>query len=187
MAILDQRRLPNEEIWTGYDDADDLIRAIREMEVRGAPAIGCAGAFAVAFLAGSGVSAPELRHRMRLVGEARPTAVNLGAAVHRMANALFIGRDPLAEAEAIWEEDLAACRAIGAHGAALLPAEGTVLTHCNAGALATAGFGTALGVIRAAHAAKKKIRVLCDETRPWLQGARLSSWELAQDGILAAK
>lgn len=183
VAVLDQRRLPQEEVWTAYDDADDLIRAIREMEVRGAPAIGCAGAFAVALLARLGISAPELRHRMRTVAEARPTAVNLGVAVHRMANSLFVGTDPVAEAEAIWEEDLAACRAIGAHGAALLPDEGTVLTHCNAGALATAGFGTALGVIRAARAAKKNLRVLCDETRPWLQGARLSAWELAQDGI----
>jgi methylthioribose-1-phosphate isomerase len=183
VAVLDQRRLPDEEIWTAYDDADDLERAIREMEVRGAPAIGCAGAFAVALLARRMPSAPELRHRMRAIAQARPTAVNLGAAVHRMANALFADGDPIVEAEAIWEEDLAACRAIGAHGAALLPDEGTVLTHCNAGALATAGFGTALGVIRAAHAQGKRLRVLCDETRPWLQGARLSAWELAQDGI----
>ena len=185
VAILDQRRLPGEEVWTAYDDADDVIRAIRDMEVRGAPAIGCAGAFAVALLARLGLSAPELRHRMRTVAEARPTAVNLGAAVHRMANSLFMEADPVTEAEAIWEEDLAACRAIGAHGAGLLPDAGTVLTHCNAGALATAGFGTALGVIRAARAAGKKISVLCDETRPWLQGARLSAWELAQDGIPA--
>jgi methylthioribose-1-phosphate isomerase len=154
VAILDQRRLPDEEIWTAYDDAEDVVRAIREMEVRGAPAIGCAGAFAVAFLARATLSTPELRHRMRAVAEARPTAVNLSLAVHRMANALLAEIDPVAEAEAIWEEDLAACRAIGAHGAALLPDEGTVLTHCNAGALATAGFGTALGVIRAAHAAR---------------------------------
>jgi len=137
----------------------------------------------VALVARQKPPAPELRHRMRLIAQARPTAVNLSAAVHRMANALFAEDDPIVEAEAIWEEDLAACRAIGAHGAALLPDEGTILTHCNAGALATAGFGTALGVIRAAHAAGKRIRVLCDETRPWLQGARLSAWELAQDGI----
>jgi len=183
VVMLDQRRLPQEELWTGYDDPDELVRAIREMEVRGAPAIGCAGAFAVALLARQRPSAPELRHRMREVSQARPTAVNLGAAVHRMANALFADEDPIVEAQAIWEEDLAACRAIGAHGAALLPDEGTILTHCNAGALATAGFGTALGVIRAARAAGKRLRVLCDETRPWLQGARLSAWELAQDGI----
>jgi len=183
VAILDQRRLPAEAIWTAYDDADDVIRAIREMEVRGAPAIGCAGAFAVALLARRGLSAPALRHGMRAIAEARPTAVNLAMAVHRMANSLLMEIDPVQEAEAIWEEDLAACRSIGAHGCPLLPDHGTVLTHCNAGALATAGFGTALGVIRAARAAGKNIRVLCDETRPWLQGARLSAWELAEDGI----
>ena len=183
VAILDQRLLPQEERWTAYDDADDIVRAIREMEVRGAPAIGCAGAFAVALAARLNPPAPELRHRMRAIASARPTAVNLSLAVHRMANALFSDGDPIVEAEAIWEEDLAACRAIGAHGATLLPDEATVLTHCNAGALATAGYGTALGVIRAACAAGKRIRVLCDETRPWLQGARLSAWELAQDKI----
>jgi methylthioribose-1-phosphate isomerase len=185
VVMLDQRRLPQEEVWTAYQDPDELVRAIREMEVRGAPAIGCTGAFAVALLARQNMSAPELRHRMRQVAEARPTAINLSAAVHRMANALFAETDPMVEAQAIWEEDLAACRAIGAHGAALLPDEGTILTHCNAGALATAGFGTALGVIRAGVAAGKRLRVLCDETRPWLQGARLTAWELAQDGIPA--
>lgn len=185
VILLDQRRLPEEEIWTAYDSADEIIRAIREMEVRGAPAIGCAGAFAVALLAGEKMSAPELRHRMRQIVEARPTAVNLGAAVHRMANVLIMDSDPAEAAQQIWRDDLAACRAIGAHGAALLPDEGTVLTHCNAGALATAGYGTALGVIRAAIAAGKRLRVLCDETRPWLQGARLTAWELAQEGIPA--
>ena len=185
VVVLDQRRLPEEEIWTAYDDAEDLTRAIREMEVRGAPAIGCAAAFAVALVARQEPSAPLLRSRMRSIAEARPTAVNLAAAVHRMANAMTMEQDPVAEAQKIWEEDLAACRAIGRHGAALLPEHGCVLTHCNAGALATAGFGTALGVVRAAVAAGKRITVLCDETRPWLQGARLTSWELAQDGITA--
>jgi methylthioribose-1-phosphate isomerase len=185
VAILDQRRLPNEEIWTAYDEAEDVVRAIRDLEVRGAPAIGCAGAFAVALCARAEPSAPVLRQRMRAIVDARPTAVNLGAAVHRMANALTMERDPVEEAQSIWREDLAACRAIGQHGAALLPDDGLVLTHCNAGALATAGYGTALGVIRAAVAAGKHIRVLCDETRPWLQGARLTAWELAEDGISA--
>lgn len=185
VVVLDQRRLPDEEIWTSYDDADDLVRAIREMEVRGAPAIGCAGAFAVALVARLGLSATELRGRLREIAQARPTAVNLSAAVHRMANALTIEQDPVVEAQAIWDEDLAACRAVGQHGSALLPAEGTVLTHCNAGALATAGYGTALGIVRAAVAAGKRISVLCDETRPWLQGARLTAWELTQDGIVA--
>ena len=185
VVMIDQRRLPDEEIWTAYDTWEDVARAIADMEVRGAPAIGCAGAFAVALAVGSSPSAASLRQHMRQIGETRPTAVNLGAAVHRMANAIASGRDAVAEAQAIWDEDLAACRAIGAHGAALLPDEGTVLTHCNAGALATAGYGTALGVIRAAVAAGKRLRVLCDETRPFLQGARLTAWELTQDGIPA--
>jgi methylthioribose-1-phosphate isomerase len=183
--MLDQRRLPDEEVWAAYDSWQDVARAIRDMEVRGAPAIGCAAAFAVALAARERPSTPELRAAMRTIAEARPTAVNLAAAVHRMANALAAGNDAEAEARAIWDEDLAACRAMGAHGAALLPDEGTILTHCNAGALATAGFGTALGVVRAAVAAGKRLRVLCDETRPWLQGARLSAWELTQDGIPA--
>jgi methylthioribose-1-phosphate isomerase len=183
--MLDQRRLPDAEIWTAYDSWEDVARAIREMEVRGAPAIGCAAAFAVA-LAAQQVSSPiQLRPIMRAIAETRPTAINLGAAVHRMANALTGGRDIVAEAQAVWDDDLAACRAIGAHGAALLPDRGTVLTHCNAGALATAGYGTALGVIRAAVAAGKQLRVLCDETRPFLQGARLTAWELSQEGISA--
>ncbi len=183
VVLLDQRRLPHEEVWTGYDDADDIVRAIREMEVRGAPAIGCAGAFAVALMARLGLPSVELRRRMRAIVEARPTAANLAVAVHRMANALTMERDPVVEAQLIWKEDLAACREIGNRGAALLPAEGTILTHCNAGGLATAGYGTALGIVRAAVAAGKRISVLCDETRPWLQGARLTTWELAQDGI----
>ncbi len=183
VVVLDQRRLPSEEVWTAYDDADDLLRAIREMEVRGAPAIGCAAAFAVALVARLGLPAIELRRRMHAIAGARPTAANLGVAVHRMANALTMERDPVAEAQMIWAADLAACHAIGKNGAALLPDEGTVLTHCNAGALATAGYGTALGIVRAARAAGKRISVLCNETRPWLQGARLTAWELAEDGI----
>jgi methylthioribose-1-phosphate isomerase len=183
VVILDQRRLPDEEIWTAYREWQDVARAIQEMEVRGAPAIGCAAAFAAA-LAWRGEPAPlSLRPTLRAIAATRPTAVNLGAALHRMANALACDRDAIAEAQAIWAEDLAACRAIGAHGAPLLPDEGVVLTHCNAGGLATAGYGTALGVVRAAVAAGKRIRVLCDETRPWMQGARLTAWELAQDGI----
>ena len=185
VVMIDQRRLPDQEIWNAYDTWEEVARAIADLEVRGAPAIGCAGAFAVALAVGRSGSAASLRQHMRQIGETRPTAVNLGAAVHRMANAIASGRDAVAEAQAIWDDDLASCRAIGAHGAALLPDEGTVLTHCNAGALATAGYGTALGVIRAAVAAGKRLRVLCDETRPFLQGARLTAWELTQDGIPA--
>jgi methylthioribose-1-phosphate isomerase len=151
--------------------------------VRGAPAIGCAGAFAAALAWRAQASPLALRAALKAIGATRPTAVNLGAALHRIANAVASERDPLAEARALWAEDLAACRAIGAHGAALIPDDAMVLTHCNAGALATAGFGTALGVVRGAVAAGKRVRVLADETRPWLQGARLTAWELAQDGI----
>ncbi|HEX3694658.1 MAG TPA: S-methyl-5-thioribose-1-phosphate isomerase [Polyangia bacterium] len=183
VVMLDQRRLPDDEIWTAYDSWQDIARAIRDMEVRGAPAIGCAAAFGVALAWGEDPSPVAVRAVMKALGSTRPTAVNLGAALHRMANALTSERDPFAEARAVWSEDLAACRAIGAHGAALLPDDGFVLTHCNAGALATAGYGTALGVIRAAVAAGKRFRVLCDETRPWFQGARLTAWELRQDGI----
>src|SRR5882672_8817285 len=164
VVVLDQRRLPDQEVWTAYRDWQDVARAISEMEVRGAPAIGCAAAFAVALAWRSEPSPIALRPTLRAIASTRPTAVNLGAALHRMANALASGRDATAEAQAIWAEDLAACRAIGAHGAPLLPDEGVVLTHCNAGALATAGYGTALGVVRAAIAAGKRIRVLCDET-----------------------
>jgi methylthioribose-1-phosphate isomerase len=183
VVMLDQRRLPAAETWTAYDDWESVARAIKDMEVRGAPAIGCAAAFAVALAWRQVASPAHLRPVMKALATTRPTAVNLGAALHRMANALAIERDVVAEAQAIWSEDLAACRAIGAHGAELLPAEGTVLTHCNAGALATAGYGTALGVVRAAVASGKRLRVLCDETRPFLQGARLTAWELSQDGI----
>jgi methylthioribose-1-phosphate isomerase len=183
VVVLDQRRLPHEEAWTAYDTWEELCRAIAEMEVRGAPAIGCAAAFATALAWRANPSVFGLRVAMKAIAASRPTAVNLGAAVHRIANAITGERDPLEEARAFWEEDLAACRAIGAHGAALVPDDAVVLTHCNAGALATAGYGTALGVVRAAVAAGKKVRVLADETRPWLQGARLTAWELAQDGI----
>jgi methylthioribose-1-phosphate isomerase len=183
VVLLDQRRLPDEERWTAYDDWEDVARAIAEMEVRGAPAIGCAAAFAAALAWRAQASPTILRAALRAIGATRPTAVNLGAALHRIANAVASERDPLVEAQALWTEDLAACRAIGAHGVALVPDDAVVLTHCNAGALATAGYGTALGVVRAAVAAGKRVRVLADETRPFLQGARLTAWELSQEGI----
>jgi methylthioribose-1-phosphate isomerase len=183
VVLLDQRRLPDQEIWTAYDNWEDVARAISEMEVRGAPAIGCAAAFAAALAWRAQASATILRAALRAIGATRPTAVNLGSALHRIANAVASERDPLVEANAIWAEDLAACRAIGAHGAALVPDDAVILTHCNAGALATAGYGTALGVVRAAVAAGKRVRVLADETRPFLQGARLTAWELSQEGI----
>jgi methylthioribose-1-phosphate isomerase len=197
VVMLEQRRLPNEVVYHRYQKPDQVAEAIRSMVVRGAPAIGIAAAYGLAlqahrergdarsFLLANGVAG-------RVLGATRPTAVNLAWAIGRMAQraGAVAAHDPeartramLAEAEAIHREDVAACRAMGALGAARIPDGATILTHCNAGALATGGYGTALGVIRAAHAAGKRVRVLADETRPYLQGARLTAWELARDGI----
>jgi methylthioribose-1-phosphate isomerase len=176
LELLDQRLLPREVRYVGCFDAHDVAAAIRDMVVRGAPAIGVTAAFGIALAAQRGddlgPAAAELR-------ASRPTAVNLGWAIDRMLRA----SDYTAEAEAIFKEDIEANRRIGRFGAELLGASTTILTHCNAGALATAGYGTALGVVRAAVEAGKKIAVFADETRPYLQGARLTAWELQQEGI----
>ncbi len=180
LALLDQRLLPTEEVWREYRDHRDVATAIREMVVRGAPAIGCTAAYGVALAA---LQHADLDEAIALLAATRPTAVNLFWALERMRR--VAPRTPEAlvrEAIAIHEEDIAACKAMGAHGAALLPA-GCVLTHCNAGALATGGYGSALGVIRAAVARGTKLEVLADETRPFLQGARLTAWELMKSGI----
>ncbi len=196
LRILDQTKLPQEQAVVVARTANDVVHAIKTMQVRGAPAIGVAGAYALA-LAARGVDTADLGRMLSFLNEAakqitsaRPTAVNLQWAVERVLKA---GRDANSvpalrqrletEATAICREDVAANRRIGALGAALLPAEGTVMTHCNAGALATAGYGTALGVIRAAWEKSHKIRVVANETRPFLQGARLTAWELVQMGI----
>jgi methylthioribose-1-phosphate isomerase len=180
LQLLDQRKLPREVVWVTCSDAGETAAAIREMVVRGAPAIGVTAAFGIALAALRGddvaAAAAELR-------AARPTAVNLMWAVDRMLAAHARGADLVAEAQRMFEEDVEANRRIGRHGAALLGNQSTVLTHCNAGALATAGYGTALGVIRAAVEAGKRVAVFADETRPYLQGARLTAWELQQDGI----
>jgi methylthioribose-1-phosphate isomerase len=184
VRLLDQRRLPADEAWLELGSADEVARAIRDLAVRGAPAIGVAAAYALAAEARRGAGADRLREAAALLASARPTAVNLAWAVGRMARRL--GADAaavLAEAHAIRDEDEAACRRIGALGAPLLPARASVLTHCNAGALATAGYGTALGVVRAAVEAGNAVTVFADETRPFLQGARLTAWELQRDGI----
>ncbi|MCC6751721.1 MAG: S-methyl-5-thioribose-1-phosphate isomerase [Deltaproteobacteria bacterium] len=199
VVLLDQRRLPLEEVWLAYDDADGVAGAIREMVVRGAPAIGCAAAMGLAASARSALPDDVGRFRAGFsalcerMARARPTAVNLMWAVARQQRvaeaALASGGVAEArhllerEALAITREDLEACRVMGRHGAELIPEGAGVLTHCNAGALATAGYGTALGVIRAAVAAGKRLRVFADETRPYLQGARLTAWELQRDGI----
>lgn len=195
LRLLDQRLLPAREVWLELTKAPEIAVAIREMAVRGAPAIGVAAAYGAAFAMRSGAPAPA-RERFevarRLLSATRPTAVNLFKALTRMAQSFESGSSGseeaiesalVAEADSIASEDIEACRRIGRFGAELLSAEATVLTHCNAGALATAGYGTALGVVRAAVEAGKAIRVLADETRPFLQGARLTAWELKRDEI----
>jgi len=185
LELLDQRLLPDQTKYVVCRTAADVAKAIRDMVVRGAPAIGCAAAFGVVLGKGSAKA-------YELLAKSRPTAVNLFWALDRMRRTAAAHRDlPLArvkarlleEAGVILKEDIAANRAMGAHGAALVPQGGRVLTHCNAGALATAGYGTALGVIRAAHEQKKLAFVWVDETRPVMQGSRLTAWEMAKEGI----
>ena len=194
LRLLDQRRLPFEEVFIGCEDADAVAQAIADLAVRGAPAIGIAAAWGVVLAArgldaGDGAAALQaLEPAMARLNAARPTAVNLAWALARMRRALAAaGRDwrqVLAlEAQAIADEDMAANRHMGERGAALIAPGSGVLTHCNTGSLATAGFGTALGVIRAGVAQGRIARVFAGETRPWLQGARLTVWELQQDGI----
>lgn len=194
LELLDQRKLPFVQEFVGCRSADDVAQAIYDLVVRGAPAIGIAAAWAVVLAARelNGVTSEGARERLEPVlqrlNAARPTAVNLAWALQRMRNALA-GSDNdwqtrLAhEAAAIEAEDLTANRRMGELGAALIEFGSGVLTHCNTGSLATAGFGTALGVIRAGVAQGKVERVFATETRPWLQGARLTVWELQQDGI----
>jgi methylthioribose-1-phosphate isomerase len=181
LFLLDQRLLPRQEVWIECRTSSEVAEAIRTMVVRGAPAIGISAAFGMAMAAQRGddlhVAADELR-------QARPTAVNLAWAIDRMLRVHAEGTGDLTlEAQSILTEDVAANRRMGEYGAQLLGAESTVLTHCNAGALATGGYGTALGVIRAAVEAGKRVAVFADETRPYLQGARLTAWELQRDGI----
>ncbi len=195
LALLDQRLLPGAEVWLSLETAPEIALAIRDMAVRGAPAIGVAAGYGAAFAMRSGATTPpaeRFRTAARLLASTRPTAVNLFAALERMdrAFARVAERSPeaieqvlTAEADDIAAEDIAACLRIGRYGQELLTGRRAVLTHCNAGALATAGYGTALGVIRGAVEAGKPIRVLACETRPFLQGARLTAWELSRDAI----
>ena len=196
LRLLDQTLLPRQKVWLDIDNHHGVARAIKEMRVRGAPAIGVAAAYGVA-LASEGIQSEgigdfltRLSIACDVIAASRPTAVNLGWAVDRMRK--VAGRHTevdsakealLAEAIAIHEEDEAINRRIGAHGAAVIQGEGMVMTHCNAGALATAGYGTALGVIRSAVESGTPVRVLATETRPFLQGARLTAWELSEDEI----
>jgi methylthioribose-1-phosphate isomerase len=197
VVMIDQRRLPSEQVLLRCRDHRQVASAIKDMAIRGAPAIGVAAALGVALgvhtssAEGAGLRA-EFDGICRDLGATRPTAVNLFWAIERMRRrfeseqgrgASAVRRGLLEEARALQAEDLAACQRMGDIGADLIPPHARLLTHCNAGALATAGYGTALGVIRSAARQGKVANVFADETRPYLQGARLTAWELAQDGI----
>jgi methylthioribose-1-phosphate isomerase len=201
VVMLDQRLLPGEKRFIVHRSHQQVARSIREMAIRGAPAIGIAAAYGIALGAAElqedpglnrpGFLAERFKAIVQTITGTRPTAVNLFWAAARMERIFQahhgdfsrLRRELLAEAEAMDREDFKANRAIGRNGQALLASGDTVLTHCNAGALATSGYGTALGVVRAAVEAGKKVRVIAGETRPYLQGARLTVWELQEDGI----
>lgn len=196
--LLDQRALPLREIWLAPASAEETARAIRELAVRGAPAIGCAAALGVAIearrlrTAAPDAFATAMDRAFDVLAASRPTAVNLFWALRRMravrescdaSDVNTLVSRLVAAGRALVEEDRRINERLGAHGAALVPEGARILTHCNAGALATAGHGTALGVIRSAVAQGRRVQVYADETRPVLQGARLTAWELHRDGI----
>jgi len=200
IVMVDQRKLPAQEVYVRCRTAQEVARSIRTMVIRGAPAIGVAAAMGIALgmrkstAKGTRQYAVEFQKTCEMMATTRPTAVNLFWAIERMKRAFAEGAHAgestgeLAnrlerEARAIHDEDVASCRAMGSFGAAVVPDGARVLTHCNAGALATAGYGSALGVVRAAVEQGKRIAVIADETRPFLQGARLTAWELVRDGI----
>ncbi len=197
VVMLDQRILPREEVYLTFTRPEEVIEAIADLVIRGAPAIGVAAAMGIA-LGAQSFADDEDQFRAQLgdlsdrMSAARPTAVNLRWAVRRLnkvaeralADGVAAAKDRLvAEAKLMHQQDIEMNRSMGAHGVALIPQDATILTHCNAGALATAGYGTALGVVRAAQEAGKNVTVLADETRPFLQGARLTTWELQKDDI----
>lgn len=201
VVLLDQRQLPRDEVYLRLRSVEEVALAIERLAVRGAPAIGCTAALGVALAAVTSPAADTAGLRrdvavaLERLAATRPTAVNLFWALGRMrdgleaaatapgATAAAVRAELVTLACRIVEEDVAACRAIGQAGLTAIPPAARILTHCNAGALATAGYGTALGVVRAAFAAGRVASVLADETRPFLQGARLTAWELARDGI----
>jgi methylthioribose-1-phosphate isomerase len=200
VVMIDQRKLPAQEIYVRCRTAAEVARAIKTMVIRGAPAIGVAAALGIALgmrrslATGTQKFATEFYRICDLMADTRPTAVNLFWAIDRMKRSFAASvaagesvdqlKDRLdREADLIHDEDVASCKAMGAFGAEVVPQQARILTHCNAGALATAGYGTALGVIRGAVEAGKQVAVFADETRPFLQGARLTAWELVRDGI----
>jgi methylthioribose-1-phosphate isomerase len=200
VVMVDQRKLPGQEVYVHCKTANEVARAIKTMVIRGAPAIGVAAAMGIALgmhrskAQGTKQFAVEFNKLCDVMAATRPTAVNLFWAIERMKRAFSqaaqAGRSVdeiktrlIAEAHAIHDEDVESCRAMGRFGADVVPLNARILTHCNAGALATAGYGTALGVIRAAAEQGKVTQVFADETRPFLQGARLTAWELVRDGV----
>jgi methylthioribose-1-phosphate isomerase len=200
IVMVDQRKLPGQEIYVRCRTAQEVAKAIRTMVIRGAPAIGVAAAMGIAMgmrrstATGTKQFTTEFQKTCDMMAATRPTAVNLFWAIDRMkrsfAEGAHAGESPAElaarlerEARLIHDEDVASCRAMGGFGAEIVPDGARVLTHCNAGALATAGYGSALGVVRAAIERGKKIAVFADETRPFLQGARLTAWELVREGI----
>jgi methylthioribose-1-phosphate isomerase len=200
VVMIDQRKLPAAELYVRCRSVQEVARAIKTMVIRGAPAIGVAAAMGLALglrqskATGTQKLASEFYKMCEVMAATRPTAVNLFWAIDRMKTAFAVAatagesvdqiKDRLEnEARQIHDEDVASCRLMGSYGAAVVPDRARILTHCNAGALATAGYGSALGVIRAAVAQGKQVTVLADETRPFLQGARLTAWELVRDGI----
>ena len=200
VVMIDQRKLPANELYVRCGSAQEVARAIKAMVIRGAPAIGVAASMGLALgvrkskATGTQKLAAEFSRMCELMAATRPTAVNLFWAIERMKQAFAAGasagesvdqiKDRLErEARGIHDADVASCRRMGTYGAAVVPDRARILTHCNAGALATAGYGSALGVVRAAVEQGKRVTVLADETRPFLQGARLTAWELLRDGI----
>jgi len=200
VVMIDQRKLPASEVYVTCKTAAEVAKAIKTMVIRGAPAIGVAAAMGIALgmrrsnATGTKQFTTEFQRTCDLMAGTRPTAVNLFWAIDRMKQTFAeaaqggssveeLKQRLESEARKIHDDDVESCRTMGAHGAALVPDNARILTHCNAGALATAGYGTALGVIRAAAEHGKRIAVLADETRPFLQGARLTAWELLKDGI----
>jgi len=179
--VLDQTQLPDAEVWLNGSEPKTMVALIQRLAVRGAPLIGVAAAASLATFAHQGASATEYAAACASLRSARPTAVNLMWAMDRMKAAT----NPIDEAQAIFEEDVQLCEGMALHGAALIQDGEGILTHCNTGGLATAGIGTALGVIRRAHEQGKRIHVYADETRPLLQGGRLTAWELSKLGIPA--
>lgn len=185
LFILDQRKLPQEEQWVQCHNPFEMAEAIRTLAIRGAPLIGVAAALSLARYAEDAASSGELKEAALILRQARPTAINLMAAVDRACGGhTHLSVTSIVEtAESIFDEDVALCKKMASFGEPLINDGDNILTHCNSGGLATAGIGTALGVIRYAHEKRKKIHVFVDETRPLLQGARLTTWELAKLGI----